>query len=459
MIVLQDIQRAYFVGIGGIGMSALARYLQRMGIVVAGYDKTESALTRQLVTEGIPVIYTDDFSAIPSEFVQEDTLVVYTPAVPADTEVLTQFRESGNNIIKRAALLGVISQSIPTIAIAGTHGKTTTTAILAHILETAGVAHTSIVGGILTGYNTNLIGTGTEVLVTEADEYDRSFLQLHPDAVGVTSISPDHLDIYDNEEDFKASFVEFASKVEPSNRVLAAGVSLEGQTIGFEPNDDVFISHLQVVDGAYHFGLVASEYHAPELVLHLPGHHNLMNAAMASALAMQFGVGADYVRAALENFRGIDRRFTYRAREEDYVIIDDYAHHPDEIDAVHQAITEFFPGQKSVVVFQPHLYTRTRDFMEGFARSLAAFDEVYLLDIYPARELSIEGVTSQVLARRIAEVRQMQEHEIDKPAPRVIEKHHVSRVIYRSDAPVRLLLGAGDIGVIAATLEGGVYGT
>ena len=370
-------------------------------------------------------------------YYKENTLVVYTPAVSAENQLFQYFRDRGFGVKKRAEVLGMITKDFPTLAVAGTHGKTTTTAILAHILKQSGVKLTAFLGGISENYHTNFINDGHEAVVVEADEFDRSFLQLRPDVACVTAMDADHLDIYGSEEEFEKTFKEFAALVPDPKLVLhPKKLPLSGTTVGIEDGADYEAKNIRVEDGAYTFDLKTPRGELKSLRFSLPGHHNLLNAITALGMAISIGTPTDCLPKALFEFKGVRRRFSFAYRDENKVLIDDYAHHPTEINAVFQAVSEFYPNKKKLVVFQPHLYSRTRDFLPEFALSLAQFDQVLLLDIYPARELPIPGVSSEVLLDAIANEKKQLVSKIDLPD-----------LIQKSDCEVILILGAGDIGV------------
>ncbi|WP_438962558.1 UDP-N-acetylmuramate--L-alanine ligase [Nonlabens sp.] len=441
MTSLQHITHVYFIGIGGIGMSALARYLHEQGKVVAGYDRVTTALTQQLEDEGIHIHYDDNFSAIPAAFKNVSTAqVIYTPAVPATMDELVRFRESGVSTIKRAQLLGQISQTMTCLAVAGTHGKTTTSAILAHLLYKSDVKVTAFCGGILEEFKTNYLCSGTDVMVVEADEFDRSFMQLSPDIAGITAIDADHLDIYGDVETFEQTFHDFAGLLDYKKLLVNEQVSIDGIVVGVQ-NGYYKAVEVTVVNGSYHFDLQIGESIYKGFVLQLPGKHNLSNALLALAMAMEYGVEVEKLRLALGSFQGVERRFTYRVNTVDRVLIDDYAHHPTEISAVHQAVREMYPDEEVLVIFQPHLFSRTKDFMEEFAFSLGQFDKLALLDIYPARELPIEGITSQALCSKIKELDK-------KPAViTVLDKEDLEEFIVEMNTRLVVMIGAGDIGI------------
>lgn len=433
----------YFIGIGGIGMSALARYYKSIGKDVVGYDRTETQLTDELLEDGIAVHFEDDVNAIPKPFTKDNTLVVVTPAVPKDHAEWNHFLANGYTVKKRAEVLGLITKDTFCLAVAGTHGKTTTSSILAHILYAAEADMTAFLGGIVENYDSNIVGSGASVTVVEADEFDRSFLHLHPDVACITSMDADHLDIYGDDASIKASFSEFADKVSDKSRLfIAKGLPLVGVTVAVEEEADVTAQNVRIEKGSYVFGIHAPEHVIEGVRFGLPGRHNLMNALMASAMALAYGVTPETVREALASFRGVRRRFSYQIREENLVYIDDYAHHPTEIDAVRQAVCELYPGKKILAVFQPHLYSRTRDFIDGFAQSLSGFGEVVLLDIYPARELPMEGVTSGWLLSKI-----------ENPSKRLVSKEGLMDVLKASDADVFVTIGAGDIGEMTSEIK------
>ena len=379
---MRRMKNAYFVGIGGIGMSALARYYQSQGIAVAGYDLTPSSLTKQLEEEGMAIHYEDNPSLLPAHI----DFAVYTPAVPQNLDELVELRRRGIPMMKRAEALGAISKEHFTIAIAGTHGKTTTTAMVAHILHECGVDMTAFIGGIANNFGSNLhLGrTAESVLVVEADEFDRSFLQLAPNISIVNSIDADHLDIYGDKQHLVESFNAFAQLTQDTVIVKEGlDINVPNQvSFGFGKDCDYRVDEL-------------------DLPLPIPGKHNLLNATAAFAAASELGLSPDEIAQALATFKGVKRRFDIRVKNEKYCYIDDYAHHPEEIKSCLSAIKASFPSKRVTLVFQPHLFTRTRDFMEDFANVLAMADDLILLDIYPAREKPIEGITSQTLLDKI----------------------------------------------------------
>jgi UDP-N-acetylmuramate--alanine ligase len=434
---LNQIHNVYFIGIGGIGMSALARYFQAIGKNVCGYDKTETELTKELISDGIDIHFEDNISLIPTDYYAENTLVIITPAVPISHSEWNYFIERQYLVMKRAAVLGLITKDTFCFAVAGTHGKTTTSSILGHILYQSGVDVTAFIGGIVENYDSNLIGSGKTVTVVEADEFDRSFLHLHPDIACVTSTDADHLDIYGDSSAIEASFQEFADKVEDKNKLFVAkDLKLTGG-ITVAVNEDARFKafNVRIENSEYVFDVQTQTETITDLRFALPGKHNLTNALMALAMAKTYGLSNQDIANALLTFKGIKRRFSYQIKTDDLVYIDDYAHHPTEINAVYQAVRELYPSQKVLAIFQPHLFSRTKDFADGFAESLSQFDEILLMEIYPARELPMEGVTSGWLLGKIA-----------NPNKKLIQKSELITNILASDKKVIVTIGAGDIG-------------
>lgn len=433
---LIDIKNVYFVGIGGIGMSAIARYFKNIGKNVAGYDKTPTQLTHELEAEGIAIHYDDNCDLIHTDFKNvENTLVVFTPAIPKTHTELNYFLNKGYTVKKRAEVLGIITKDTFCFAVAGTHGKTTTSSMLGHILYEAGEDVTAFLGGIVENYQTNLIGQGKTLTVVEADEFDRSFLHLHPNLACVTSMDADHLDIYGDEQHVVDSFNEFAQKVDAKNLFINNGLPLQAVKIGINDGSDFEAFDVKIEDGWYVFSIKTPKEIVTNVQLALPGHHNLTNALIAFAMAYTYGVSPDKISKGLKSFKGVRRRFSYQIKEKDLVFIDDYAHHPTEINAVHQAVTELYPGKKVLAVFQPHLFSRTRDFADGFAESLSKFDQLFLLDIYPARELPIQGITSSWLLDKITNNNK-----------ELVSKQNLIQTILNTNFDVLVTIGAGDVG-------------
>ena len=418
-------------------MSALARYFNAANKKVSGYDRTATELTRQLEAEGIKVITSDKVEDLPQE-IREDkgSLIVYTPAIPQEHPQYLHFTADSYAMEKRSVVLGNLTKGHFTLAVAGTHGKTTTSSMLAHLLKETGSKITAFLGGIAENFNSNLLLDGNEAMVVEADEFDRSFLKLAPNLAAITSMDADHLDIYGDDSNIKASFKEFAALVPTDGKLFFAnGLPLLGTSIGIDDDADIAAVNIAVKNGSYHFDLRTGKNIYTGFELSLPGKHNLQNAVTALAMALEFGAPPESLARALASFKGVHRRFSYRIKQESLVLIDDYAHHPAEIAAVHQAVSEMHPGKRVLAVFQPHLFSRTRDFAEGFAESLSLFDELLLLDIYPAREKPIEGVTSQWLLEMVKN---------DKK--QLVQKEQLSEVIKAKNADVVVLMGAGDIG-------------
>ncbi|MCF8273570.1 MAG: UDP-N-acetylmuramate--L-alanine ligase [Flavobacteriaceae bacterium] len=434
---LNKIHNVFFIGIGGIGMSALARYFKAKDMYVAGYDKTSTELTDNLKTLGINVHFEDALEFIDSQFLSiENTLVVYTPAVPSNHKQLEFFKTKGYQVLKRSQVLGLITEHTFCLAIAGTHGKTTTTSILGHLMYECHVPLTAFLGGISENYNSNLILNGTEVSVVEADEFDRSFLTLSPDIACITSMDADHLDIYGDASQLRKSFEDFSKRVKTNGKLFVKnGLPLNGITYGIEDDSDYSVQNIKIQNGTYVFDVKTPKKVLKNLKFNLPGRHNLSNALIALAMAIEYGCSYSQLAEALASYKGVKRRFTYQIKTNDFVFIDDYAHHPEEINAVYQAVREMYPGQKILAVFQPHLFSRTRDFVDDFAKSLSQFDEIMLLDIYPARELPIEGVTSSWLLSKI-----------ENPNKQLISKADIVQKVYESKAQILLTIGAGDIG-------------
>ena len=440
---LNQIHNVYFIGIGGIGMSALARYFKAIGKNVSGYDKTETELTKELHKLGINIHFEDNIDLIPEDYYVENTLVVITPAVPKSHSEWNYFLERDYEVKKRAEVLGIITKDTFCFAVAGTHGKTTTSGILGHILFQSGVDVTAFVGGIVENYNSNLIGNGKTITVVEADEFDRSFLHLYPNIACVTSMDADHLDIYGDKSAIEASFVEFADKVEDKTKLfITKDLPIKGVTCSVNEDADFTAFNIRIINNQYVFDVRTPSETLYNIEFGLPGKHNLMNALMALAMAKTFGLPTEDIASALLSFKGIKRRFSYQIKTEKLVYIDDYAHHPTEINAVHQAVRELYPGKKVLAVFQPHLFSRTKDFADNFAQSLAAFDEVILLDIYPARELPMEGITSSWLLDKI-----------QNNNKKLVSKKQLIPSILESDATVIVTIGAGDIGELVSSIK------
>ena len=436
---LKEIHQVYFVGIGGIGMSAIARYFASNKKQVAGYDKTPSQITSDLEKLGVEVYFEDDLKKIPLPFLKkEETLIVYTPAIPSNNKVLTYFIEHNFTVLKRSEVLGKITQTTFCLAVAGTHGKTTTSSILGHIM--AEVNATSFLGGISENYNSNLILGADKISVVEADEFDRSFLKLSPNIACITSIDADHLDIYGDTETLNESFIEFSNKVSET-LIVAKGLPFKGRTYAVNETADYEAFNLKIESGKYSFDVKTPSSEIKNIEFYLPGQHNVMNALAAFAMADSYGVSIETIKQRLSSFKGVKRRFTYKIKTENLVLIDDYAHHPTEINAVEHSVREMYPNENVLVVFQPHLFSRTKDFLDDFAIALSKFDEVLLLDIYPAREVPISGVNSELLLGKITSKNK-----------KLTKKNNLVKDIKNSSAKVVAVLGAGDIGVLVNDL-------
>ena len=399
---LTNSKRIYFIGIGGIGMSALARYFNTQGVAVSGYDKTPTTLTQDLENEGIAIHFEDDVNKID----KEATVIVYTPAIPAAHKELNYYRDHGYLVVKRSDVLNWITENAFTIAIAGTHGKTTTTSMTAHLLRHSGYGCNAFLGGIASNYNTNFWSHEKNVVVVEADEYDRSFLKLAPNIAVVTAVDPDHLDIYGTAEEVLKAFGQFTDKIK-SGGTLIQKMGTEFtidkqhkhvQTYGYNKEEAAFHTHdLKVVDGAYIFDVVHPNGIIKDITLNMGGLHNVENATAAIAIAITLGIEEQKIKDAIASFKGVKRRFEYKIKTNNKVLIDDYAHHPEELNALISGVRSLYPNEKMVLVFQPHLYSRTQDQATGFMEVLDKADEVILLPIYPARELPIEGVSSDMI--------------------------------------------------------------
>lgn len=440
---LNQIHNVYFIGIGGIGMSALARYFQNIGKNVSGYDKTPTTLTDELIAGGMNIHFEDNIGLIPEEYYVENTLVIITPAVPISHSEWNYFLERNYVVKKRAEVLGIITKDTFCFAVAGTHGKTTTSSILGHILYESGVDVTAFLGGIVENYNSNLIGNGKTVTVVEADEFDRSFLHLHPNIACITSMDADHLDIYGDSASIEATFREFAAKVVDKTKLFVPkGLPLEGLTVGINEESTFQAQNIRIENGFYVFDVKTPSETIKDIQFGLPGRHNLMNALMALAMAKTYGSPTESIAKALASFKGVQRRFSYQIKTKDLVYIDDYAHHPTEINAVYQAVSELYPTQKVLAIFQPHLFSRTKDFADDFAKSLSQFDEIILLDIYPARELPMEGITSSWLLSKM-----------ENSHKKLVSKNDLIPSILESDAQIIVTIGAGDIGELVPTIK------
>lgn len=443
---LNNIKRVYLVGIGGIGMSGLARYFHHLGCVVCGYDKTHTPLTEALHNEGICIVYEDVADSIPMSFQTSDeaTLVIYTPAIPKDSSILNYFRNNGFDLYKRSQVLGIISKSMFTIAVAGTHGKTTTSGMIAHILKDSGNDCSAFLGGISSNYQTNVLYGSNNVVVVEADEYDRSFLTLYPDIAIITSMDADHLDIYGDHSKLEESFRLFASQIKQGGTLIChKGLPLDkGFTYAMNEQAQAMATNVRIEDGSFFFDFTDGKVSIPNIRMGIAGLHNIENATAAIEAALHVEVDPNAIREALGSFKGIKRRFEYIIKTPQTVFIDDYAHHPEELRAAISSVKRLYPYKKLTVIFQPHLFTRTRDFADGFAEVLDMADETILLDIYPARELPIEGVNSEMILSRM----------------KMLNKQKCGKQqcidIVRIEKPELLLtVGAGDIDAMVQPLK------
>ncbi|MFN6083828.1 MAG: UDP-N-acetylmuramate--L-alanine ligase [Fluviicola sp.] len=444
---LENIKRFYFIGIGGIGMSALARFFFSKGYEVAGYDKTPSDLTDQLEKEGIAVHFEDLGENIPQAYKNtKETLVVYTPAIPKEMGELVYVQQY-HQVLKRSEVLGLVTQESLGLGVAGTHGKTTTSTLLTHVMHQSSTKCSAFLGGISSNLNSNvLVDSSAKYTVIEADEFDRSFLRLHPFASIITAVDPDHLDIYGTEEIFREGFQEYANKHEGKLLVTQVQVQLKNTgfkqlTYGINLEADLKGENLQVQNGTFQMDVIFKNEKWLNVELGLPGIHNAENALAVITLTRELGLTEEEIRFGLKTFKGVKRRFEYHVRTEDLIYIDDYAHHPTEIHALVSSVRLLYPNKKITGVFQPHLFSRTRDFLDGFVSELAQLDEAIIMPIYPARELPIEGVTSEIIVNRIGS------------KARILKPEEVVSYASEFSEGVFLTIGAGDIDRIVPSLE------
>ncbi len=439
-----DKDNIYLIGIGGIGMSALARYFKSIGKNVAGYDKVQTPLCILLENEGMAIHYEDSVELIPTAFKDsKNTAIIYTPAIPVDMTELEYFKANGFELMKRALVLGKISQNHTCLAVAGTHGKTTTSALLAHLFKQAGHNITAFLGGISSNYQTNfLAGDENGILVAEADEYDRSFLQLKPAGAIITSVDSDHLDIYGEPEALQATFREFRESV-TEKVVVQKDTQLMGTSYSIDGDSDYMATNVRIENHSYTFDLKQPSGETIENIkCGLPGRHNIENATAAAALALHFGLSAEEVKKGIGSFKGVKRRFEYHIKSEKLVYIDDYAHHPAEINALVSSVKELYPEKKITGIFQPHLFSRTRDFKDGFVAALSRLDEVILMDIYPAREKPIPGINSNMLLNQITAERKFH-----------LSQQEILTHLGEHKPEVVLTIGAGDIDKLVNPLK------
>jgi UDP-N-acetylmuramate--alanine ligase len=449
-IHLSDFKKVYFLGIGGIGMSALARYFSSIGYEVGGYDKTPSPLTDQLIQEGCEIHFEDFGSDLPQKYQdKETTLVVLTPAIPKDHQEWNFLKKGGFTILKRSEVLGLLTQKLKGLCVAGTHGKTTTSTMLAHILNASKWKCNAFLGGISTNFNSNLlIDQSSPYAVIEADEFDRSFLRLSPFCSIITSADPDHLDIYGSASQFHEGFQLYAEKISQDGfMVIKEGLPFKSSanTITYSVSGnkaDFYAENLRIESDRFLMDVLFLSSLWKDVELGVPGIHNAENALACIALLVSMGMDESQIRSGLQSFLGVKRRFEYIIRKDNFVYIDDYAHHPKEIKALIDSIRLMYPGKKVTGIFQPHLFSRTNDFMDEFAEELAKLDEVILLPIYPARELPMEGVTSNVLLEKIV-----------NPEKKIMEPNQAVDYISTSKCDVLLTIGAGDIDRIVPKLN------
>jgi len=443
---LENIKRVYLIGIGGIGMSGLARYFKKRGCVVCGYDKTITTLTSAMRNEGISVVYQDEEDNLKISFLENDpeTLIIYTPVIPKDSKILNYFRSRGFTLKKRSEVLGIISKGMYTIAVAGTHGKTTTSSIIAHILKDSGYDCSAFLGGIATNYDSNVLFGDNNTMVVEADEFDRSFLTLYPDVAIVTSMDADHLDIYGDRSHLVESFRQFVSQIKEGGRlIMKKGLDLSGgKTYSANVLADIQAVNVKVKDGSFHFDFKNENIEIENIQLGLPGLHNIENAVAAIEVALHLGIEPEKIKTALASFLGVKRRFEYILKDPKLIYIDDYAHHPEELRACIKAVKTLYPSKKLTTIFQPHLYTRTRDFAEGFSEVLSMTDELIMLDIYPARELPIEGINSALILDKVS-----------IESKQILSKEQTLDYIRMQKPELLLTVGAGDIDTLIVPLK------
>ena len=455
MMDINKISSIYFAGIGGIGMSALARCFNMRGVKVSGYDKTETALTKKLVQEGIQIHYEDDVNLLD----KNADVVVYTPAIPSSHKELNYFKENNYTLLKRSDVLGLLTNDTFNICVAGTHGKTTTSAMIAHILKHSGFGCNAYLGGIAANYDTNYLASSHKVSVVEADEYDRSFLKLQPDVAIITAMDADHLDIYGTAENMEDAFIEFSTKIK-SNGCLIIKHGLKrgddfkiNDTCTYSLNDkdaNIHVENLQINNGAYEFDVVNNYWTIKDVVLNMGGLHNIENVIAAIGVAKYLKIDDEKIKSAVASFSGVKRRFEYIIKSSELVMIDDYAHHPEELRALITGAKELFPQKKCTVIFQPHLFSRTKDLADGFAEVLSLADEIILMPIYPARELPIEGVTSELILNKMksSNVKILNKDEL-------LEYLNIIKVLPSEGFKEALIItaGAGDIDALVQPIK------
>jgi UDP-N-acetylmuramate--alanine ligase len=452
---IKKIRSVYFIGIGGIGMSALARFFHSNGILVSGYDRSETSLVKELQAEGIGIHFDENLDSIPKDV----DIVVYTPAVPKDHKELLFYQQNGYKVVKRSDVLQMITKSSFNICVAGTHGKTTTTAMIGHLLRDSGYGCNAFLGGISVNYGTNFWRSETNVCVVEADEYDRSFLKLDPDVAVISAMDPDHLDIYGTAHAMEEAFIDFSKRIKPGGLLISKfglrrGKDLEANrhlTYSLQNESaDAFAENIRMKNGSYEFDVVIKNNKLEDVALNMGGMHNVENAVAAITVASSLEIESNKIKAAVESFKGVKRRFEYVIKNERIVFIDDYAHHPEELRALIQGAKTLFRQKKCTIIFQPHLYTRTRDLAEGFAEVLDLADEVILLPIYPARELPIEGVSSEMILEKMKNGRKKVMNK-DELAGWI--KNDYLKNIDTEFGQVLITAGAGDIDMIVEPIK------
>ena len=459
---IKKIRSVYFIGIGGIGMSAIARFFHSNGIRVSGYDRGETGLIKELEAEGIRIHFDENVEMIPKDV----DLVVYTPAVPRDHKELVFYEQNGYKVVKRSDVLQMITKSSFNICVAGTHGKTTTTTMIAHLLRDSGYGCNAFLGGISVNYGTNFWGSERNVCVVEADEYDRSFLKLDPDVAVISSMDPDHLDIYGTAQAMEEAFVDFSKKIKPGGLLISKFGLKRGKDLAASrhltyslqnESADAYAGNIRMRNGSYEFDVMIRDNRLEDVVLNMGGMHNVENAVAAIAVASSLEIENDKIRAAVESFKGVKRRFEYIIKNERIVFIDDYAHHPEELRALIQGAKTLFKQKKCTIIFQPHLYTRTRDLVSGFAEVLDLADEVILLPIYPARELPVEGVNSEMILKKM----KIESLPAGRQGKKVMSKDELLKWI-KSDyvknvntefGQVLITAGAGDIDMVVEPIK------
>lgn len=447
MTDINKISSIYFAGIGGIGMSALARYFNEHGVKVSGYDKTETPLTDKLLHEGIEIHFTDDVNLLD----KNADVVVYTPAIPASHTEMKYYRDNDYTLLKRSDILGMLTKDTFNICVAGTHGKTTTSAMIAHILKDSGYGCNAFLGGIAANYDTNFWGSDNKVSVAEADEYDRSFLKLDPNVAVITAMDADHLDIYGTEKNMQDAFIEFSGKIKAGGSLIIKDTVQRldefkaDNKLSYSASNvsaDIHTENLKVENGAYIFDVVIKDKRISNVVLNMGGMHNIENVTAAVAVADLLEIEEGKIKAAVASFAGVKRRFEYIVKRDDVVMVDDYAHHPEELRALIQGARQLFPGRKTTVVFQPHLFSRTNDLADGFAEVLSLADQTILLPIYPARELPMPGVTSELILNKMTNA--------DK---RILEKEALVDWVKDNKPELLITAGAGDIDTLVQPIK------